>query len=381
MKKKIAVGLSGGIDSSVAASLLQEQGYEVTGVTMRFHVTDVVDVAQQENIQSASEVAKALNIDYRIIDFTEQFRRIVIDYFVKGYERGETPNPCFICNRYIKFGALWEACKDLGFEAIATGHYACIRYNEQKQRYQLLANPDISKDQSYFLAGLSQTQLSHIVFPLEKYTKEQVKVIAAQKKLPTVSRKESQDICFVPDGEYPKVIEQFAQQRFLPGHFLSTDGAILGQHKGLHYYTIGQRRGLHISTGEPVYVCAKHANTNAIVVGERNALYCAHFFVRELNIVASELLETLQEHDVQISVKTRYRTQAKRCIVHALLPSDYEVPNGKDVRLTPEALFRVTLLEKDFAVAQGQVAVFYGAGEVLASGIISKIEGHFSLSP
>lgn len=368
--KKVLLALSGGVDSSVAALLLKKAGYDVTAATMKFHVNDAVDAAQAESIQYARDVCEALGIEHLVFDFTEVFRKNVIEYFVGSYENAETPNPCFICNKKIKFGAFLEKALSLGFDAVATGHYAKIVYDTNARRYSLLAQADNPKDQSYFLAYLNQAQLSKIIFPLADLTKPEVKKIARDNNLKTAVRKESQDICFVEDGNYAQIVESFSHKSFPPGEFLSRDGKRLGMHRGIHRYTIGQRRGLHIATGEAVYVLEKRLAQNKIIVAERSELYCKSLSAKHINFIATELLEQLRHGDVELHGKTRYRSTVKKCLVKKI--DEIFFTCFSPPALSDSATLHVEFLEPDFAVAAGQALVLYRNDEVLASGIITN---------
>lgn len=371
--KKILVGLSGGVDSSVAISLLREK-YEVAGATMTFHVNDETDAAQAENVRYAREICESLGVPHYVFDVTAEFKKNVIDYFVHSYEVAETPNPCFICNQKIKFGVFWEKARALGFDHIATGHYAKVQYDQTAGRYKLLADEKNPKDQSYFLASLNQEQLSQVIFPLADLTKPEVKKIAGARGLKTVFRKESQDICFVQDGDYAKIIEAFSHAKMNEGNFLAATGEVVGTHQGLFRYTIGQRRGLHLSLGVPMYVLEKRLASNEIVVAPRDALSCKGLFARELNFLSPDLLAKLKTDDVELAAKTRYRTKAKKCVAQKLDKAFFEnAANGtKNARLKKAALLRLDFMEPDFAVAPGQALVLYCGNEVAASGIIDS---------
>lgn len=369
-EKKILVALSGGVDSSVAVHLLADAGYEVGGATMKFHISTTVDKTQEENVTAAREICEMLGVPHYVFDFTDTFKKNVLDYFVQSYENAETPNPCYVCNRTVKFGAFLEAAERLGYPFVATGHYAKVQYDANLSRYRLFASGDTGKDQSYFLSGLNQTQLSKIIFPLRDLTKPEVKKIAAEKKLAVAKKKESQDICFVENSDYAKVIELFSTKKMEPGNFYTSDGKIVGTHRGIFRYTIGQRRGLHVSLGDPVYVLEKNKNTNSIIVAKREALYCKRLRASNLNIIAGEILEKLKTADLALTAKTRYRSTAKKCVVEKIAPEFFE--NSGSIVLKKDAVLTVHFLEKDFAVAIGQVLVLYDGDEVLASGIICE---------
>lgn len=351
---KIAVGLSGGVDSGTAAKLLIDQGHDVCGVTLRLLNESEADVkALTENmIDHAAQTAQVLGIPHRVYDFRTEFQQYIIDYFVEGYRCGCTPNPCYICNKRIKFGLFLERALQEGFDAIATGHYAKIS-RTIAGRYILERGIDIQKDQSYFLALLTQKQLSRSIFPLAGLTKTEVRRIAAKAGLMSADRADSQDICFVPDGDYTALIETLAPHAFPAGDFLNTKGEKIGRHRGLHRYTIGQRRGLALPFGYPVYVVEKNAADNTVIIGEKNDLVSRSCTVQEVNWIT----ETPQE-PFFAAVKTRYRQQLKRALIEPLTGT----------------LARVVFDEPEPAVARGQAAVFYQDNQVLGGGIIADIE-------
>lgn len=351
---KIAVGLSGGVDSSVAAKLLIEQGHEVYGITIRL-LDDLIcgsDTQTNQMIDDAAQAARTLGIPHLIYDFRTSFDQNVISYFIESYRCGETPNPCYICNKKIKFGLFLEYALHDGFDAIATGHYAKIFKNDTG-RYILKRGIDEQKDQSYFLALLDQQQLSKTLFPLADLTKEEVRSIAATAGLGNAQKADSQDICFVPHGDYPALIEALAPGAFPVGSFIDISGKRIGSHRGLHRYTIGQRRGLGLPFGYPVYVIEKSAANNTVTVGTEQALAAIACHVRNINWITEP-----QQQPFQAKVKTRYRQQAKQALIE---------PAGiTDVRVVFE--------QPERAVARGQAAVFYHGDEVLGGGIIAEIE-------
>lgn len=350
----IAVGLSGGVDSSVAAKLLLEQGHEVCGITIRVLHDSVCgsDGQTDQIIDDAAQAARMLGIPHRVYDFRQAFERDVIDYFIESYRCGETPNPCYVCNRKIKFGLFLEYALRDGFDAVATGHYAKIVKNDAG-RYILERGADAQKDQSYFLALLDQAQLSRTLFPLAEMTKEEVRSIAAATGLENARKADSQDICFVPDGDYPALIEALAPGAFPAGTFIDVNGVQIGTHRGLHRYTIGQRRGLGLPFGYPMYVVEKSAEDNTVTVGTEEALSAAACRVRDINWIAEPPLRPFYAE-----VKTRYRQQVKTALIE---------PTGADSA-------RVLFAEPERAVARGQAAVFYRGREVLGGGIIAGIE-------
>ena len=351
---KIAVGLSGGVDSSVAAKLLIEEGHDVCGVTLRL-LDEQSPVAKEQSeriIEEAAQAARLLGIPHRVYDFRAEFQEQIIDYFIKSYRSGETPNPCYICNRQIKFGLLLEQALREGCDAIATGHYAKV-FQEPSGRYVLERGTDAQKDQSYFLALLSQEQLSRTFFPLAELTKPEVRLIAEKAGLVNAHKSDSQDICFVPDGDYTAVIEALAPDAFPEGDFIDIDGAKVGTHRGLHRYTIGQRRGLALPFGYPIYVVEKSAKYNTVTVGAGEALLAAACSVREVNWIAE-----MPQESFYAEVKTRYRQQLKKA------------------RIEPSSTSRVRIVftEPERAVARGQAAVFYCGTRVLGGGIIDSVE-------
>ena len=351
---KIAVGLSGGVDSSVAAKLLIEEGHDVCGVTLRLlnEQTSAVQEQTERIIEEAAQAARLLGIPHRIYDFRAEFQKQIIDYFIKSYRSGETPNPCYICNKQIKFGLLLEQALREGCDAIATGHYAKV-FQEPSGWYALERGADTQKDQSYFLALLTQEQLSRTFFPLAELTKPEVRLIAEKAGLVNAHKNDSQDICFVPDGDYTAVIEALAPDAFPEGDFIDINGTKVGTHRGLHRYTIGQRRGLALPFGYPIYVVEKSAEHNTVTVGAGDALLAAACSVREVNRMAE-----MPQEPFYAEVKTRYRQQLKKA------------------RIEPSGISRVRIVftEPERAVARGQAAVFYCGTRVLGGGIIDSVE-------
>lgn len=342
----VLVGLSGGVDSSVAAKILLNEGHQVHGFTIRlFHGNKKHDA----DIEKATRVAAVLGIPHYVYDFTNEFKKHVIDYFVHSYKNGNTPNPCYICNKQIKFGVLLEKALHENFDAVATGHYAKII--QTVDGTPCLARAiDRNKDQTYFLALLSQFQLAHILFPLGNLTKTEVRTRAKEWGLPTASTKESQDICFVSNGDYTKTIEELHKKPFPHGQFIDVTGKTVGTHTGLHRYTIGQRRGLALAFGTPVYVVEKNAAQNTITVGTKNHLACAGFFANSLNLMRP------LEQEITAHVKTRYRQKEKPARI---------IRKDNDI-------LRVEFLDPEYAVAAGQAAVFYDGDVIIGGGIIAS---------
>jgi tRNA-specific 2-thiouridylase len=341
-EKRILVALSGGVDSSVAAALLQEAGYQVEGAIM------ILEGMKQENINFASAAAKQLNIPFHRFDFRQQHQEEVISYFVGEYQRGRTPNPCIVCNKIIKFSLFRRNAEEMGISHMATGHYAGIV--QQEGRYMLKKGVD-KNEQSYFLYRLVQEQLARTIFPLGQYTKDQVRAIARKRKLPTAMRKKSQDVCFIPDGDYAAFLKQRISDR--PGPILDSDGQRAGQHKGITHYTIGQRHGIGISHKVPYYVTKIDVDNNAIYIGEKEEVYKKEFIACELNFIPFDTLE----HSIEVSAKVRYFSPLSKAHVE---PAD-------------KNQVKVVFKKPQWAITPGQSAVFYQGDLVLGGGIIEKV--------
>jgi tRNA-specific 2-thiouridylase len=332
-KHQVAVALSGGVDSAVAALLLHEQGYSIAGITMQ-----VSDHGQQA-LAAARQVAGHLGIDLHELDFRDAFRQQVVRDFCAAYARGETPNPCVRCNRFIKFGALAAQARELGASLFATGHYAGIAFDSDRNRFLLRRGADHQKDQSYFLYRLVQEQLATALLPLADLTKDQVRRIAAQHRLPVAERAASQDICFIPDNDYARFVLQMMPEAAAPGIIKDSSGRVIGRHCGLIHYTIGQRRGIGIAAAEPLYVVAIDRQDNALVVGPQRACLRRELVAADLNWIA---IEELQE-PCRVLARIRY--------LHA--------PAWAEVAPLEGGRVRVLFDDAQPAITPGQSVVFY----------------------
>lgn len=357
MKEKVVVGMSGGVDSSVAAYLLKEQGYDVIGVTMQIW-EDEEQQRTEENggccglsaVDDARRVADRLEIPYYVMNFKQEFQKKVVDYFVEEYLAGRTPNPCIACNRYVKWESLLKRSMEIGADYIATGHYARIA-KLPNGRFAIRNSVTARKDQTYALYNLTQFQLAHTLMPIGEYEKDQVRRIAQEAGLPVAAKPDSQDICFVPDGDYAAFLKKKAGER-MPGEgdFVTRDGTVLGKHKGITHYTIGQRKGLGLSMGEPVFVSELRPKTNQVVVGEETQVFKKELLCGHLNFMGMEDLEEPRK----VWAKVRYAHKGQWCRIER---------QGRD-------LIRAEFEEPVRAITPGQAVVFYEGEYVLGGGII-----------
>jgi len=346
---KVAVAMSGGVDSSVSAALLKEDGHEVIGVTMRVMPANDYTASAES---AAADVASKLDIPHYILDIHDVFERRIIDNFCRDYQQGRTPNPCILCNKFIKFGALRDKVKELGADILATGHHARIEKDDHSGRHLLKKGRDRMKDQSYFLCQIRQEQLKHTLFPIGQMTKDRVKRIAAERGFPAVSRPESQEICFIPDGDYKKFLEQYLPNVSRPGKILDQGGKVVGKHQGITTYTVGQRKGLGIFSARPLYVTSIEAQSNTVVVGTREQTYGTELIAQNLNWIAISRPTT----PIKVKAKIRYRHPEAEATV---IPQD-------------ENSVYVRFAEPQMAITPGQVVVFYEDDIILGSGIIYK---------
>lgn len=359
MKEKVVVGMSGGVDSSVAAYLLKEQGYDVVGVTMQIW-QDEEEEQKQDNggccglsaVDDARRVAQVLGIPYYVMNFKKEFKQQVIDYFIKEYTAGRTPNPCIACNRYVKWEALLKRSLQIGADYIATGHYARIE-KLPGGRYAIRKSVTAAKDQTYALYNLTQFQLAHTLMPIGDYEKDEVRKIAQECGLPVAHKKDSQEICFVPDKDYAGFIEKQPGVSVPgPGNFVDTNGKILGQHKGICHYTIGQRRGLDIAAGHRIFVTQIKPETNEVVIGENTDTFTDRVVCDQINYMAMEGLESPR----RVFAKIRYNHAGEYCRIE-------QTEDGKIL----------CIFEKPVrACTPGQAVVFYDGEYVLGGGTICR---------
>ena len=347
MEKRVLLGMSGGVDSSVAAVLLKNEGYEVVGVTLKLVPTEFSSESD-EAAKDAKEIAGLLGIEHHIISLEDEFRINVMTDFAEKYLHGKTPNPCVICNQKIKFGKMLEIADSLNCGFLATGHYAQCVFDQAHGKYLLKKSPH-KKDQSYFLYTLPQETLKRIIFPLGKLTKEEVREIARQYSLPTSSKRDSQDICFVQSGKHADFIEKFTGKKCKTGNFITENGEILGVHKGIIHYTIGQRKGLGIALGSPKFVTKIDALTNDVTLGENESLMSDKLTVKSLRFTYDNT-----QKEFQAQVKIRFAAP----------------PSPAKITLLDGNRAKIVFRDKQRAVTSGQSAVFYDGDTVLGGGEI-----------
>ena len=357
--KKALIAMSGGVDSSVAAYLMKEQGYSCIGATMRLFENADVGVSCEksccslDDVEDARNVAYSMGMPYYVFDFADRFREDVIDRFVAAYENGATPNPCIDCNRYLKFDQLFHRAKELDCEFVVTGHYARIQQDENTGRWLLKRSADPAKDQTYVLYSMTQEQLAHTAFPLGGMNKTQVRQVAESQGFINARKHESQDICFVQNGKYADFIEQYTGRKYPEGDFVDQQGRVLGTHKGIIRYTVGQRRGLGLALPAPMYVCSVEPLDNTVHLGYHEDLFTSVLEATDINLISMPELEG----PVRLKAKVRYRQ-----------PEQWAT-----VTRTDEDTLRVEFDEPQRAITRGQALVLYDGDTVAGGGTISRV--------
>lgn len=359
MKKRVMIGMSGGVDSSVAAYLLKEQGYDVIGVTMKLWEDDDDDLIENEGgccslaaAEDARRVAEKIGIPFYVLNFREQFKDKVISNFIDEYLKGRTPNPCIACNKYIKFDEFFKKARQIGCDYVATGHYAKVEYDESIDRYSLKKSVTIAKDQTYALYNLNQEQLKHTILPLGYYNKDQTREIARKIGIIVADKPDSQEICFVKDNDYANYVRRNTDKKIEEGYFVDTKGNILGKHKGIVNYTIGQRKGLGITFGKPMFVVDINSAKNTVVLGDHEEVFSSELIAKDVNFIPFDEIN----EPIKVQAKVRYSAKVSNATVYK---------EDKDK-------IRVVFDEPQRAITPGQSVVMYQDDIVVGGGIIEK---------
>ncbi|WP_294407734.1 tRNA 2-thiouridine(34) synthase MnmA [uncultured Ruminococcus sp.] len=355
MSDRVLVAMSGGVDSSVSVKLLLDEGYDVAGATMHLYNNEDIGLERSRtccslnDVEDARLVALKLGIDFHVFNFSSDFKEYVIDNFVDTYLHGATPNPCIECNKHLKFGKFLDRALLLGYDHIATGHYVTKEFDENSQRWLLKRSGDRMKDQSYVLYGMTQEQLKRTLFPVGEMNKDKIRSIAEENSLVNADKPDSQDICFIPDGDYAKFITERAGEQ-PDGDIVLSDGSVLGKHKGLINYTVGQRRGIGVSYSEPLFVINKDINSNKLVMGTKDEVFSISLTASDVNFIPFDKLT----EPIECTAQTRYHQQDVPCCVYPL----------DDNRV------RVEFKTPHKAISKGQAVVFYDGEYVVGGGTI-----------
>lgn len=355
--KKAIIAMSGGVDSSVAALLAKDMGMECIGATMKLFSNEDAGVPRAhsccslEDVEDARSVAYAIGIPYYVFQFTSRFHEDVIEPFIHAYENGMTPNPCIDCNKHLKFDKMLQRAREIGYDYVITGHYSQIEYDENRGRYLLRKAVDSTKDQSYVLYAMTQDQLAHTLFPLGGMTKQAVREIAAEHDFINAKKHDSQDICFVQNGSYADFIEQYTGKKSPEGDFLDKQGNVLGRHKGIIRYTIGQRKGLGLALPQPMYVCEINVQENTVVLGLEEDLLSTEVTIHNINLISTDNLY----EPIQCCARTRYNS----------------VEQPAEAVQIDEDTIKITFREPQRAVTKGQAAVLYDGDLVIGGGTIA----------
>lgn len=346
MNKKVLLGMSGGVDSSVSAVLLKERGYDVTGVTLNlFPCTSCCSYIDVKSL------CRRIGVEHYILDGKDDFKKYVIDDFIQSYDNCLTPNPCIECNKYMKFGYMYKKAKELGCDYVATGHYAKVEYDEKYGKFVLRKSHAGRKDQSYVLWNIPKNMLEHVIFPLADFeSKEKIREIAREHELPVANKPDSEDICFIPDGDYKRFLEENSHIKPKPGNIILEDGTVVGKHTGLYHYTIGQRRGLGISYKVPLFVIGFNKKNNELIVGEEHELYKKEVTIKDINLL---LVDDIYK-PLRVSVKTRY--SSKEAVATATQIDDNTI--------------KIVFDEPQARITPGQSAVMYIDDIVVGGGKI-----------
>ena len=356
---KVLIAMSGGVDSSVAAYLVKESGFECIGAMMRLFDNCILAPGQEssccslDDAEDARSVAHRMGFPFYVFNSKADFEEKVIRKFVASYESGATPNPCIDCNRHLKFEHLMRKAQELGCDYVATGHYARIRKDEQNGRYLLYRAADLSKDQSYVLACLNQDQLAHTLFPLGEMSKSEARKIAEAQNFINARKRDSQDICFIPDGDYVAFMERYTGKHYEPGNFLDLQGNVVGTHKGAVSYTLGQRKGLGLAMGAPVYVCSKDMDRNTVTVGPNEALFSDALIGSDWNWFPFPTLE----EPIRVSAKARYNQSPQPATAYPM----------------PDGAAKIVFDEPQRALTPGQAVVLYDGDLVVGGGTITSV--------